>query len=62
MQRLKVAVKTKVKERGSVDNQSVDRRGKRLIQMFTLDTFGVHKNKFPYFWYIPSQQFYVIIT
>ena len=49
MQRLKVAVKTKVKERGSVDNQSVDRRGKRLIQMFTLDTFGVHKNKFPYF-------------
>ena len=32
MQRLKVAVKTKVKERGSVDNESVDRRGKRLIQ------------------------------
>ena len=29
MQRKKVAVKAKVKERGSFDNQSVDRRGKK---------------------------------
>ena len=29
-------MKIKVKERGFVDNQSVDQRGKRLIKMFTL--------------------------